>query len=32
VYKVEKKEIVVYVIKVGIRKDYKVYKELFYRL
>ncbi len=32
VYKVEKKEIVVYVIKVGIRKDYTVYKELFYRI
>ncbi len=32
IYKIEKKEIVVYVIKVGIRKDYKVYKELFYRI
>ncbi len=32
VYKIGREEIVVFVIKIGIRKDYKVYKELFYRI
>jgi mRNA interferase RelE/StbE len=32
IYKVMEKEIIVLVIKIGIRKDYKVYKEFFHRI
>lgn len=32
IYKIIKKEVTVLVIKIGLRKDYKVYKELFFRL
>lgn len=32
IYKIEKKEIKVFVVKVGLRKDEKVYKEMMQRM